>query len=112
MHKLSLLIIAIILLCVTVSMSQRRSEVPATASPDRQWEYGIYQINQSKYMYEWLDNDQHTHAPNRQAFFEKLGIAKAHQNKPEVYSDLTAFSRLYRRSRRAESFRRAGLGTG
>lgn len=77
MHKLSLPIVVVIFLCVTVAISQRRSAPTSTLSHPQQWEYGLYQVNEGKYTYEWLDNTQHIYAPNRKAFFEKLGIANA-----------------------------------
>ena len=77
MRKLSLPIIALTFLFVTAAISQRRPASIATLSRQQKWEYGLYQVNEGKYTYEWLDNAQHVHAPNRQAFFEKLGIANA-----------------------------------
>ena len=77
MRKLSLPIIALTFVCVTAATSQRRPASTATPSRQQTWEYGLYQVNEGKFTYEWLDNTQHVHAPNRQAFFEKLGIANA-----------------------------------
>ena len=77
MRYLTLPVIVLALIGVTAATSQKRSTSLVIPSRRAQWEYGIYQVNESKYTYEWLDNNQHIHAPNRQAFFERLGIADA-----------------------------------
>ena len=77
MRKLTLPIIAFTCLCVAAATSQQRPASTTTTPRRLQWEYGLYQVSEGKYVYEWLDNNQHIHAPNRQAFFEKLGIANA-----------------------------------
>ncbi len=77
MRYLTLPIVVLALIGVTAATSQKRSTSLVIPSRRAQWEYGIYQVNQSKYIYEWLYNDGHIHAPNKQAFFEKLGIANA-----------------------------------
>jgi hypothetical protein len=77
MRQFTLPIIAVTLLCVIAATPQKPPIPSVTHSRLQQWEYGIYQVNEGKYVYEWLDNTQHIYAPNRQAFFEKLGIANA-----------------------------------
>ena len=74
MNKISIFTITVIVCIAITALSQKYSNAVTTANQDK-WEYGVYQVNEGEYAYEWINNTKHVYAPNQQAFFEKLGAA-------------------------------------
>ncbi len=90
MKSQSIIVAIITAVALTYLISFQTSTGAAQPPKETQWEYGIYQVGESRYAYEWVDRHQHIYGTNQQDFFEKMGMSNLLNKISSTYINTSA----------------------